>query len=441
MSELKENNYQSVEECIEKWYFFPAIQKLKSNLWLNVITEEQVENYSTLILSCIDSISKHVSNFHRTISELENIIDDESIFDKLSPLEKSKYFIKLWEQFYKSWEINECLKFYNKAFELWNEDIYETIVDLEIIYSMLFYYNNWNDEDNLSVDYDNMHWYFINKISELRRENSTSYSRVLANDLEHLLSWIDVHKWELTTIEDCIYDLETKELKVTNLIKKWENEEIINLLSYRLGDLEDSLEDALWKFWENSLVWVFALGSEKRVNWAKIKFIEYWKYIEEFIRIVFELIVTFNYYGEYDKSLFLLDTISAFWFRNLRSEEKDMIINHLLELLEKGLDNDYKKELSDIIYRNMNWHVFSNIYTSADLLVNLWYYSDVLELYIDMIKDESLLREKLAELLEEYFDKTGEIKVEVEKVYFKIKSWEHKNTDLAILRNNIKSVL
>lgn len=110
-----------IDESIEKWAYPLALRQIKTSLYFMKATEDTLKSLNIKLLKCLD-----LANFdiYKEISEIENIIDDEIIFENLSSEQKSDLYATLWDNRLKIWNFEKALINYNIRFELGNKDIY-----------------------------------------------------------------------------------------------------------------------------------------------------------------------------------------------------------------------------------------------------------------------------------------------------------------------------
>lgn len=349
-----------IDESIEKKEYSQAIKQIKTNLCFLEITEKSLKSLNTKLLKCLD-----LANFaiDEEISEIENIINEEIIFEKLSFEQKSDLYIALWNNFLKIWNFEEALINYNIWFFLWNKDIFKDIVFLNIFLSIKTDPNNIQIKAILSD--------IISSLDE--NKQTLEYASILENEILIFIFWEDFLPEDEGNVISEIYKLEAYEVSVIKRLvsqNKFSLEEL-NFIYYNLGQALENWYEDLWEDFSPELVEIPKENMIKRASWIDATYLYYWEYIKEFISFWFDIIEIYlksDNNEDIEKSLFIIIFLTKYWFENLDLDKKEYLINLLINFLENN------KNLSDLYINNL----FNIIQVNFASWANLPYISFIL---------------------------------------------------------------
>ena len=448
----------SVEESIEKGYYPAAIFQLKSNLELNVIVEEEKDKITDKILSCIDLYSENSFDINKVIGELDSIIYDEDFFNSLSNLSKSKYLIKMWEQYFNIWKIKTSLEYYEKALELWNQDILKTIIYIKTIF---LFKENKNKDFAVAES--------VNLLGRLDNpELNISDRKLIKNDMEQFIFGFNLPIEKPESEKEEIYNLEIEaeecrkerlryflNSKIQNYEENWGDLKKDYLkVNDNLKNLYGKYNSSVRKYWIKSISANSYVNSVNMIGWKDSKFENYSSYSSDFVQTSFDMVESYNSSWNIGGAIEILIVICDNWLKNLDDNNQQYILDLLYKLSSQDLEAEYKYTISDLIKENINKmnRTYRAMMMSWDIFINVWEYLRALSVYTVYIKDEVILTEKIKDILESIFNNTDNVNPELLVILDKIilwekldlrksaygSNWEFKTTDFNILVRYIK---
>lgn len=233
-----------------------------------------------------------------------------------------------------------------------------------------------------------------------------------------------------------IYNLEAYEyLSIKSLSKQnlFTIEEL-NLIYYNIGQELEKWYDDLGEDFYPELVKIPKDNMLKRASWIEVPCLYYWEHTKEFISFWFDIIETYlksNNHEDIEKSLFIINFLTKYWFKNLDLGKMSYLLSLLINLVNsfENLPDSYMWNLYTIISANLtSWEAIPNssFILMWNISLSLWLYDWAYQAFVGAHNSWFKIRQNIKELLEDMllnkeFTKANELELR----FWKYSPWNN----------------
>lgn len=362
---------EQIDESIEHWAYPLALKQIKKTIHFAPTTEESLKKLNDKLLKCLDLAN---FSFHKKIREIENIIDDKSIYDNLNSEQKALLYINLWDNFFELWEMEDSLLSYYNRLSLWNKQVLK-----QVIYMSIYLHLSDRKDEHSRQD-------AISHIIEDLEKNEDLLACVanIKSDILRFFYWDMVLSQAKDNLHVELYNLEALEITMSREAEiLTENMDTIEMQKkyYSILDELDEKYEALYSKYNQEVILQAKENMIKRFHWNFVKYVEYWNYVNEFMALWFgmnNVYLKSNNPYDLEKSISMMNFLSDYGLKNLDLSEKSNFIYFFHKILteKEDLEDYYLDSIKKILYKNfvglpLYW---TDIVLLSDLFLLVWDY-------------------------------------------------------------------